>query len=254
VTRATTTCGLVLLLAPHCDGTRFAARRGLLSRGAKRANRHQQALRATVRLKGALMTALILLALLAASGGAAVQQTAADAPLIVSGLVLHNPAMNDCRRESCASDLVLTRDEDWVPPPGAVNVVVRGTRIVAKTDRMGRYRIEVPSPDAEIVFHWVGYERTIVPVGGRPRIDVRLTPTPLPLIERLLALIVPQLEIGIYPNLDDLATEARTDRETARDFVWLVIGNRTMMREYPGDFFPDYRFETGSDGKRGDER
>jgi hypothetical protein len=203
--------------------------------------------------KGALMTMLILLGLLAASGEAPIQQAAADARLTVSGLVLHNPAMNDCRRESCAADLALTREEDWVPPPGAVNVVVRGTRIVAKTDRNGRYRIEVPSRDAELVFHWVGYERSIVPVEGRSTIDVRLTPTPLPLIERLLALIVPQLESGLYPNLDDLATEARTNRETARDLVWLVIGNRTMMREYPGEFFPDYRFAASGSGPKQDE-
>ncbi len=171
------------------------------------------------------------------------QQASPVAPRTVSGVVLHNPKINDCLRESCASDLALTRDEDWMPPRGAVNVVVRGTHIVAKTDRNGRYRIEVPSPDSELVFHWVGFERTVVPVQGRSTIDVRLTPTPLPVIERLLGLILPQLEAGSYPNLDELAAQARTNRETARDIVWLVIGNRVMMRQYPGEFFPDYRFE-----------
>lgn len=185
---------------------------------------------------------LTLAGMLLASAALTAQLAPPGERLTVSGVVLHNPKMNDCRKESCASDLALTRDEDWTPPRGAVNVVVRNTHIVARTDRQGRYRIEVPTPDSELVFHWVGFERAVVPVQGRSTIDVRLTPTPLPLIERLLGLIMPQLEIGTYPNLDDLATQAQTNRETARDMVWLVIGNRVMMREYPGEFFPDYRF------------
>lgn len=173
-------------------------------------------------------------AVLLASGGAAAQSAGGSPPertLTVSGVVLHNPKMNDCRRESCADDIALTRDEDWVPPPGAVNIALRGSATVVKTDRQGRYRIEVPSPDSELVFHWIGYERTVVPVQGRSSIDVRLTPTALPLIERLLGLIVPQLESGAYPDLGEVAANAGTSRETARDFVWLVIGNRVMMRE-----------------------
>lgn len=188
------------------------------------------------------VASLLLVGMLVAPVELAAQLARPGERLTVSGVVLHNPKMNDCRKESCASDVALTRDEDWVPPRGAVNVVVRGTGVVAKTDRQGRYRLEVPTPDSELVFHWVGFERAVVPVQGRSTIDVRLTPTPLPLIERLLGLIMPQLEIGMYPNLDDLAARAQTTRETARDMVWLVIGNRVMMREYPGEFFPDYRF------------
>lgn len=196
-------------------------------------------------LSAVLLVHLTLAAMLLATADPAAQQASSAPPVTVAGVVLHHPKMNDCLKESCATDLALTRDEDWVPPPGAVNVVVRGTRIVAKTDRQGRYRIDAPSPDSELVFHWVGFERTVVPVQGRSTIDVRLTPMPLPVIERLLGLIVPQLEVGVYPNLDELATEARTNRETARDILWLVIGNRVMIREYPGEFFPDYRFADG---------
>ncbi|HXW05080.1 MAG TPA: hypothetical protein VD833_07605, partial [Vicinamibacterales bacterium] len=120
-------------------------------------------------LKAALARLTLVSAVLASVGLAAQQASPArqGANLTVSGVVLHNPTMNDCRRESCHGDLALTRDEDWVPPPGAVNVVVRGTGVVAKTDRQGRYRIAVPSPDSELVFHWIGYERTVVPVEGR---------------------------------------------------------------------------------------
>lgn len=194
-----------------------------------------------MRIPTVVLARRILAGMLLVPGGVAAQQ-APQGRITVSGVVLHNPKMNDCLKESCQSDVALTRDDDWVAPRGAVNVVVRGTDLVARTDRQGRYRIEVPSADAELVFHWVGFERQVVPVEGRSTIDVRLTPTPLPVIERLLALIVPQLEIGVYPKLDDLATQAQTNRETARDIVWLVVGNRVMMREYPGEFFPDYRF------------
>lgn len=162
--------------------------------------------------------------------------------LTVRGRVLHNPMMNDCLQESCPLAADFTRDQDWVPTPAAVNVVVRGTDIVAKTDRQGNYQITVPSPDSELVFLYVGFDRAAVPVQGRSTVDVRLTPTPIPVIERLLGLIMPQLETGVYPNLDQLAAEGRTNRETARDMVWLVIGNRVMQREYPGEFYPDYRF------------
>jgi hypothetical protein len=166
--------------------------------------------------------------------------------MTVRGTVLYNPLMNDCLQEACPRDLALAREQDWTPPTGAVNVVVRGTGIVAKTDRQGRYQITVPSPDSELVYHWVGHERVVVPVQGRSTIDVRLTPTPLPVIERLLALIMPQIEVGIYPNIDQLALDANVNRETASDILWLVIGNRVMMREYPGQFFPDFRFDTAA--------
>ena len=162
----------------------------------------------------------------------------------VRGRVLYNPRLPDCfRDEPCLADVALAREEDWRPPQSAVNVVVQGTSRVAKTDRDGNYEIRVPSPDASLMFLAIGHNRVEVPVEGRSTIDVRLTPTPLPVIERLIGLIMPMVTAGAWPDIDRLAGEARVSRETARDILWLVIGDRRMAEGYPEEYVPDYRFE-----------
>lgn len=101
--------------------------------------------------------------------------------IIVRGRVLHNPMMSDCWQSvPCTREVVLTREEDWVPTPAAVNVVVQGTGRVSKTDPEGYYEISVPSPDASLMFLYIGHNRIEVPIAGRSVIDARLTPTPLP--------------------------------------------------------------------------
>lgn len=162
----------------------------------------------------------------------------------VTGTVLHNPKMNDCHREvPCIEDIELTQEEDWIPTPGAVNIVVKGTDRVVKTDRDGNYEITVPSPDATLIFLYLAHNRIEVPVEGRSVIDVQLTPTPLPVVERLLGLIMPHVIENEYPNLDELAEKAEVNRATARDMMWLVLGNRRMSKHYPGEFYPNYDFD-----------
>lgn len=164
--------------------------------------------------------------------------------MTVRGTVLYNPNLGECFAESpCLDDLALTRDEDWIPPTAAVNIAVRGTDTVVKTDRDGRYEVTVPSPDATLIFMFIGHNRMEEPVRGRSTVDFRLTPTPLPVIDRLLGLIMPKIHSGIYPDIDRLAEEAGVNRETARDLLWLVIGNRPMMTNYPDELIPDYRFD-----------
>jgi len=161
----------------------------------------------------------------------------------VSGKVLYNPKMNDCFQEvPCWEAVALTKEEDWIPPKAAVNIVVKGTGRVAKTDPMGKYEIEVPSANATLLFLYIGHNRVEVPVNGRKVVDVKLTPTPIPVIERLIGLIMPKIDAGEFPNIDELAEKANVNRETARDILWLVLGNRRMKQHYPGEFIPDYRF------------
>lgn len=170
--------------------------------------------------------------------------------MVVRGRVLHNPSMSDCWQDvPCVREIALTRDADWIPTPAAVNVVVKGTEIVAKADRDGYYRITVPSPDASLIFLYLGHNRIEVPVDGRPVVDVKLTPTPLPVLDRLLGLIMPRIHAGEYPDIDELAADADVNRETARDILWLVIGNRPMARHYPDEFVPDYRFVDSVDSE-----
>lgn len=163
----------------------------------------------------------------------------------VRGRVTYNPLMSECSyQEICERHIALGlyREEDWRPPTAAVNIAVRGTDQVAKTDRQGNYSVTVPSADATLVFMFIGFSRVEVPVAGRSVVDVKLTPMPLPVIERLLGLIMPQIHAMKYPDIDELARQADVNRETARDILWLVLGNRPMAAAYPSEFYPDYSF------------
>ncbi len=161
----------------------------------------------------------------------------------VSGSVLYNPKMSDCFQEvPCLQAIAMTKEEDWIPPKAAVNIMVNGTGKVAKTDPMGKYAIEVSSANDTLLFLYIGHNRIEVPVNGREVVDVKLTPTPIPVIERLLGLILPEIDVGAFPEIDELSEKANVNRATARDILWLVLGNTRMKQHYPGEFIPDYRF------------
>ena len=172
------------------------------------------------------------------------QASGSDGTFTVSGRVLYNPNINDCFQEvPCIRDLALTDSDDWVPPKAAVNIVAKSTGSVAKADREGNFSIEVSAPNDALLFLYIGHNRVEVPVNGRDHIDVRLTPTPIPIIERLLGQIIPIIDAGEFPDIDELAQSTEVSRATARDIVWLVLGNTRMRQYYPGEFVPDYRFD-----------
>ena len=184
---------------------------------------------------------LLTMGLLLAPQGTSAQE------MTVHGRVLYNPTLPDCwQLDPCMADIALTGPEDWRPPLSAVNVVVQGTDRVVKTDRDGHYEISLPSPNASLMFLAIGHNRISVPVEGLSRVDVQLTPTPLPVIERLLGLIMPRMVEGELPDIDRLAADAGVNRETARDILWLVIGDRRMGEHYPDEYVPDYGFDDQS--------
>lgn len=59
------------------------------------------------------------------------------------------------------------------PLPGA-NVTIQGTQTGTTTDVEGEYELEVPGPDAVLVFSFVGYQTQEVEVGDQTVIDVSL--------------------------------------------------------------------------------
>ncbi|SDN06297.1 SusC/RagA family TonB-linked outer membrane protein [Siphonobacter aquaeclarae] len=59
------------------------------------------------------------------------------------------------------------------PLPG-VSVAVKGTTTGTVTDAAGKYSLNIPGPDAVLVFTSVGYVSKEVPVGGRTVVDVAL--------------------------------------------------------------------------------
>lgn len=68
---------------------------------------------------------------------------------------------------------VVTDAETGVSLPG-VNVVIQGTSQGTSTDLDGLYSIIVPSPEATLVFSYIGYETREIPINGQSEIDVAL--------------------------------------------------------------------------------
>lgn len=66
-------------------------------------------------------------------------------------------------------------DELGAPIPG-VNIIVKGTALGTTTDAEGRYAIDVPSPEAILVFSFIGYTTQEILVGAQTSINVTLGP------------------------------------------------------------------------------
>lgn len=67
------------------------------------------------------------------------------------------------------------RDENNTTFPG-VNIVIKGTTTGTSTDVNGAYTLDAVTPDAILVFSFVGYATQEVAVGGRTVIDISMTP------------------------------------------------------------------------------
>jgi TonB-linked SusC/RagA family outer membrane protein len=96
----------------------------------------------------------LLLILNAFQNTASPTQGAALQPISVSGIVT---------------------DQDNSPLPG-VYVVIAGTKTGVMTDVSGKYSIEVPNPDASLVFSFVGFLSETTAIAGRSAINVTLLP------------------------------------------------------------------------------
>lgn len=76
----------------------------------------------------------------------------------------------------------VTDKSDGSPIPG-VNVVVESTTHGTTTDSDGHYSITVDNKAKTLVFSFIGYEKNVVEIGNRSRIDVQLKPSSLALKE-----------------------------------------------------------------------
>ena len=63
---------------------------------------------------------------------------------------------------------------DGTAPVAGATVTVQGTTVGTLTDTNGRYSINVPGPDAVLVFSYVSFTPTTVGVDGRSAVDVTL--------------------------------------------------------------------------------
>jgi len=67
----------------------------------------------------------------------------------------------------------VTSATDGMPLPG-VNVVVSGTVQGTITDIEGKYSIEVPGPETELQFSYIGFVKQNIEVGDKTNINVVL--------------------------------------------------------------------------------
>ena len=77
------------------------------------------------------------------------------------------------RAEFVVSGTVYDENNNTFP---GVNVVIKGTTTGTSTDINGRYTLDVGTPDAVLVFSFVGYATQEVAVANRSVIDVNMTP------------------------------------------------------------------------------
>jgi hypothetical protein len=174
-----------------------------------------------------------------------ITQDAKAQKITITGTVLYNPTVGDCfKKVPCVGAIKLTKKEDWVPPKGSVNISIKGGKRVGKTDRKGNYKISVP-PNDTLTFDYIGFVRKEIPIKGRHNIDVKLIPTPLPIINNLIKYIMVKVEAGKVKDIDirELAQKAGAKRETARDFVWLMVGTRPFKKMFPNEWIPSYNYK-----------
>ena len=71
------------------------------------------------------------------------------------------------------SGKVISADNEVLP---GVNVIIKGTSEGTVTDADGFYSINVPGPDATLVFSFIGFSPEEITVGNQTRLDVTMTP------------------------------------------------------------------------------
>lgn len=96
------------------------------------------------------------------------------------------------------------------PLPG-VSILIQGTGQGAATDFEGDYSLEVPGPDAVLVFSFIGYGSQEITVGDRESIDVTLEPVALRMDEMVV------VGYGTVQRRDLTGSVDRIDAEQFRD-------------------------------------
>jgi len=92
-----------------------------------------------------------------------------------SGFFRQDEHSNRSRLQEQSTISGTVTDENNSGLPG-VNVIEKGTVNGVTTDIDGHYSIEVSTPDAVLVFSFVGYATKEIPIGGQTRIDLVMAP------------------------------------------------------------------------------
>jgi hypothetical protein len=75
------------------------------------------------------------------------------------------PLLQGHAQQPCARSGAVTASHSGEPLPG-VNVLLKGTLIGSVTDAEGKYSLTIPDTDGVLVFSFIGYSTTEIPVSG----------------------------------------------------------------------------------------
>ena len=104
------------------------------------------------------------------------------------------------------------------PLPG-VNVTIQGTQTGTVTNAQGQYEIEVPGPEATLVFSFVGYRSQTVQVGDQTEINVSLQED------------VGQLEQVVVTGYGTQQRQNITGAQASVDVAEAVVGQNTSPQD-----------------------
>ncbi|RVU01238.1 TonB-dependent receptor [Mucilaginibacter limnophilus] len=93
---------------------------------------------------------------------------------LLSILLLGLFAVSAAKAQSKTVSGTVTGKTDGLPLPG-VSVTVKGTTAGTQTDANGHYNLAVPAETSVLVFSYLGYQSTEIPVAGQTTINATLT-------------------------------------------------------------------------------
>jgi TonB-linked SusC/RagA family outer membrane protein len=100
----------------------------------------------------------------------------------------------------------VTDEETGNTIPG-VNVIVKGTTIGTSTDADGNYELEAPSLQDTLIFSFIGYERTEVPINGQTTLNISLAEQAIQGQEILVSGYQTQQRASVTGSISSVDTE-----------------------------------------------
>jgi len=95
--------------------------------------------------------------------------------VFISFVVLHTFSIANVSIATIQITGTVVSSDDNIPIPG-VNIFEKGTQNGTITDFDGKFTIEVSSPDAILVFSYIGFDKQEVQVSGKQVISIQLVP------------------------------------------------------------------------------
>ena len=108
------------------------------------------------------------------------------------------------------SGKVVAQDNEALP---GVNVIVEGTTIGTTTDANGGYTLNVNNADAVLVFSFIGYQTTSIPVQNQTTINVTLAPDIQTLEEVVVVGYGTQKKANMTAAVGNVSSEEITSRQ-----------------------------------------